>query len=41
VRVARATGDRLGEERYARTLRVEFPQSEQVRTLAELKRNPG
>jgi type IV pilus assembly protein PilF len=41
VRVARATGDRLGEERYARTLRVEFPQSEQVRALAELKRNPG
>jgi type IV pilus assembly protein PilF len=41
VRVARATGDRLGEERYARTLRVEFPQSEQVRALAGLKRNPG
>ncbi len=41
VRVARATGDRLGEERYARSLRVEFPQSEQVRALAELKRNPG
>jgi type IV pilus assembly protein PilF len=41
VRVARATGDRLGEEKFARTLRVEFPQSEQVRALAELKRNPG
>src|SRR5690606_29986184 len=41
VRVARATGDRLGEERYARKLRVEFPESEQVRALAELKRNPG
>lgn len=41
VRIARATGDRIAEERYARRLRVDFPGSEQTRALAELDRNPG
>nr|PZN75856.1 MAG: type IV pilus biogenesis/stability protein PilW [Pseudomonadota bacterium] len=41
VRIARATGDRVAEERYARRLRVDFPGSEQTRALAELDRNPG
>lgn len=41
VRVARALGDRLSAERYARQLRVDFPQSEQTRALSEINRNPG
>jgi type IV pilus assembly protein PilF len=41
VRAARAGGDRLAEERFARQLRVEFPESEQARTLGLLPRNPG
>jgi len=41
VRVARKQGDRLGAERYARKLRLDFPGSSQARTLAELDRNPG
>jgi type IV pilus assembly protein PilF len=41
VRLSRATGDRLAAERYARRLRLDFPQSEQTRALAELNRNPG
>lgn len=34
VRAARAQGDRLAEERYARRLRLDFPNSEQTRSLA-------
>jgi type IV pilus assembly protein PilF len=45
VRFARALGDRVGEEKYTRRLRVEFPASQQFRSLAEpsgaAKRNPG
>jgi type IV pilus assembly protein PilF len=41
VRVTRALGDRLAEEKYTRRLRVEFPESQQLRSLAEQKRNPG
>lgn len=40
VRMSRALGDRLGEEKYTRRLRVEFAGSEQLRSL-EPKRNPG
>ena len=36
VGVARASSDRMGEEKYTRTLRLEFPESEQARAL---KRN--
>ncbi len=45
VRLTRALGDRMGEEKYMRRLRVEFPASPQFRQLAEptgaAKRNPG
>jgi Tfp pilus assembly protein PilF len=41
VRLNQALGDRLGEEKYTRRLRVEFPGSEQLRALSEQKRNPG
>lgn len=41
VRIARAQGDRAAEERYARRLRVEFPDSDQMRQLPALRRNPG
>jgi len=42
VRVAHAQGDRLAQERYARRLRVDFPDSQQVRALSDLNRNnPG
>ena len=41
VRVARAQGDRIGAQRYARRLQLDFPGSDQVRALAELDRNPG
>jgi len=41
VRVNRALGDRVAEEKYKRRLRVEFPDSEQLRSLEEQKRNPG
>ena len=41
VRVARALGDRLAAERYARRLRLDFPGSDQARQLAELISNPG
>jgi type IV pilus assembly protein PilF len=34
VRIARAQGDRLAEERFARRLRVEFPDAPQTRSLA-------
>jgi type IV pilus assembly protein PilF len=41
VRLTRALGDRVAEEKYTRRLRVEFPQSQQLRSLNESKRNPG
>ena len=41
VRVARAQGDRVGAQRYARRLQLDFPGTDQVRALAELDRNPG
>jgi type IV pilus assembly protein PilF len=45
VKVARAQGDRVAEEKYTRRLRVEFPNSQQFRSLAEsannTPRNPG
>lgn len=43
LRAARTQGDRLGEERYARRLRLDFPNSEQTRSLtpAAPPRNPG
>src|ERR1700674_404046 len=41
VRVARAQGDRVGAQRYARRLQVDFPGTDQARALAELDRNPG
>lgn len=41
VRLNRALGDRLGEEKYTRRLRVEYPGSDQLRALSEQKRNPG
>lgn len=37
VRVSRAQGDRLAAERYARRLRVDFPDSEQTRSLSEAR----
>jgi type IV pilus assembly protein PilF len=45
VRLTRALGDRVGEEKYTRRLRVEFPASQQFRSLTEpsgaAKRDPG
>jgi type IV pilus assembly protein PilF len=41
VRVSRTLGDRLAEQRYARRLRLDFPDSDAARALAELTRNPG
>lgn len=41
VRIARASGDRLALERFARRLRNDFPDSEQSRQLADVLRNPG
>jgi Tfp pilus assembly protein PilF len=45
VRYTRALGDRVGEEKYTRRLRVEFPASQQFRSLADpsgaARRNPG
>lgn len=41
VRVERAGGDRVAEERYARKLRIDFPDSEQARALSAPARNPG
>jgi type IV pilus assembly protein PilF len=40
VRMSRSLGDRVGEEKYTRRLRVEFADSEQLKSL-ESKRNPG
>jgi hypothetical protein len=33
VSIARAAKDRMGEEKYSRTLRLEFPDSAQARAL--------
>ena len=41
VRISRQQGDRVGEERYGRRLRLDFPTSDQARALAELSHNPG
>jgi type IV pilus assembly protein PilF len=41
VRVARAQGDRLGAQRYARKLQLDFPDTDQTRALAGLDHNPG
>ncbi|HUK01173.1 MAG TPA: type IV pilus biogenesis/stability protein PilW [Steroidobacteraceae bacterium] len=41
ARSARALGDRLGEERYARKLRVDFPDSPQSRALKSSAPGPG
>ncbi len=42
VRVSRAQGDRVAEEKYTRRLRVEFPGSQQLKSLsASPSRNPG
>jgi type IV pilus assembly protein PilF len=41
VRITRALGDRVGEDKFTRRLRVEFPNSAQLRSLQEPKRNPG
>ncbi|MFO1427293.1 MAG: hypothetical protein U1F11_10060 [Steroidobacteraceae bacterium] len=35
VRIARASGDRFAEERYARRLRAEFPGFRQLRQLSQ------
>jgi type IV pilus assembly protein PilF len=41
VRVARAQGDRVGAQRYARRLQVDFPGTDQARALAELDHHSG
>jgi type IV pilus assembly protein PilF len=41
VRVARAQGDKVAAQRYARRLQLDFPGTDQARALAELDRNPG
>lgn len=41
VRINHALGDRLAAERYARKLRVDFPESQQTRELPDLNSNPG
>ncbi|HEY0768689.1 MAG TPA: type IV pilus biogenesis/stability protein PilW [Steroidobacteraceae bacterium] len=41
VRVARAQGDKIGAQRYARRLQMDFPGTDQARALAELDHNPG
>lgn len=41
VRIARAMGDRVAAEHYARSLRMDFPTSEQARALSDLNRSPG
>ncbi len=40
-RIAQKQGDRLAEERFGRKLRLDFPESEQARVLADLAHNPG
>ena len=41
VRIARAQGDRLAAQRYARKLQLDFPGTDQARALAALEHNPG
>ncbi|HKD53537.1 MAG TPA: type IV pilus biogenesis/stability protein PilW [Steroidobacteraceae bacterium] len=41
VRVARAQGDRLAEQKFARKLKLDFPGTDQTRALAGLEHNPG
>ena len=41
VRIARAQGDRIAEQRYAQRLRVDFPDSQQTRALMQGSPNPG
>jgi type IV pilus assembly protein PilF len=41
VRIARAMGDRVAAEHYARSLRMDYPTSDQTRALADLIHNPG
>jgi type IV pilus assembly protein PilF len=41
VRIARAQGDRLAAQRYARKLQLDFPGTDQARALAALDHNPG
>ena len=41
VRVARAQGDKVAAQRFARKLQLDFPGTDQARALAELDRNPG
>jgi len=41
VRVARAMGDRVAAEHYSRSLRMDFPTSDQTRALADLNHNAG
>jgi type IV pilus assembly protein PilF len=41
VRVAKAQGDRLAEQKYARKLKLDFPGTDQARALAGLEHNPG
>jgi type IV pilus assembly protein PilF len=41
VRIARAQGDRVGEQHYAQRLRVDFPDSQQTRALMQGSPNPG
>jgi len=41
VRVARAQGDRVAAQRYARKLQLDFPGTDQARALAALEHNPG
>jgi type IV pilus assembly protein PilF len=41
VRVTQKQGDRLAEEKFARRLRMDFPQSDQTRALGELTHHPG
>ena len=41
VRVARAQGDKVGAQRYARRLQVDFPGTEQVRALGKLDHHSG
>jgi type IV pilus assembly protein PilF len=41
VRVTRRLGDRVGELRYTQRLRVDFPDSQQTRSLTATSPNPG
>jgi type IV pilus assembly protein PilF len=41
VRVARAQGDAVAAQRFARRLQLDYPGSDQARALASLDKNPG